>query len=160
MTQTATNLDPLQIVDSPAQSAAVIHLTIPREQIQAVMGSAIGEIYSTLSAQRVAPAGPLFSHHFKMDPATFDFEVGVPVASPFTPTDRVKAGELPAATVVRTVYHGPYEGLGSAWGAFKSQIKAEGHTAGPNLWERYLTGPESGPDPATWRTELNQSVVR
>lgn len=160
MTENQTNLDPLQIVDCPAQPAAVIHLTVPRSQLQAVMGPAIGEIFSTLSAQGIRPAGPVFSHHFKMDPTTFDLEVGVPVALPFTAAGRVKAGALPAATVVRTVYHGPYEGLGSAWGAFKSQIKTEGHDPAPNLWERYVVGPEAGPDSTTWSTELNQPIVR
>ena len=160
MTQNQTNLNPLQIVDTQAQPAAVIHLTVPRAQLQAVMGPAVGEIFSTLSAQGIRPAGPVFSHHFKMDPSTFDLEVGVPVASPFTAAGRVTSGELPAATVVRTVYHGAYEGLGSAWSALKSQIKTEGHTSAPNLWERYVAGPESGPDPATWSTELNQPIVR
>jgi len=27
------------------------------------------------------------------------------------------------------------------------------------IWERYVYGPESNPDPATWRTELNQPVA-
>ena len=27
------------------------------------------------------------------------------------------------------------------------------------LWERYLVGPESGPDAANWRTELNKPLV-
>lgn len=51
-----------------------------------------------------------------MDPDTFDFEVGVPVAAPVAAAGRVKPGELPAATVARTVYHGDYSGLGEAWG--------------------------------------------
>ena len=53
----------------------------------------------------------------RMDPDTFDFEVGVPVA-------------------------------------------AGGHTPAPDLWECYVAGPESGPDPAAWRTELNRPLLR
>lgn len=33
-------------------------------------------------------------------------------------------------------------------------IAASGHTPAEDLWERYAAGPESSPDPATWRTEL------
>jgi len=29
-----------------------------------------------------------------------------------------------------------------------------------DLWEVYVAGPESGPDPATWRTELNRPLSR
>jgi hypothetical protein len=38
-------------------------------------------------------------------------------------------------------------------------MRAEGHAAGPDLWERYLAGPETGGDTSKWRTELNRPVV-
>lgn len=152
-------LDQATIVQTPAQLTAVIRLTIPREEIQQVMGPAIGEVIAAVSAQGIGPAGPVFSYHFKIDPGIFDFEVGVPVSAPVKPVGRVHAGELPATTVVRTVYTGPYEGLGEAWGEFMDQIEADGRKTAPTLWESYLTGPESGPDPSMWRTELNRLLI-
>jgi effector-binding domain-containing protein len=152
-------IDTPQIVQSPAQLTAVIRLTIPRKEIQSVMGPAIGEVMAAVAAQGIAPSGPVFSHHFRMDPGIFDFEVGVPIPKPVSPAGRVKPGQLPATTVARTVYHGPYEGLGAAWGEFDAWIAANGHTPAPNLWERYVAGPESGPDPANWRTELNRALT-
>jgi effector-binding domain-containing protein len=152
-------IDTPEIAQTQTQLAAVIRLTIPRREIQSVMGPAIGEVIAAVTAQGIGPAGPVFSHHFRMDPETFDFEVGVPVRAPVTATGRVKPGQLPATKVARTVYHGGYECLGAAWGEFKSWIAAQGHTAAPSLWECYLTGPESGPDPAQWRTELNQPLA-
>ncbi|MGH7628124.1 MAG: GyrI-like domain-containing protein [Gemmatimonadales bacterium] len=153
-------LDRPQIVQTEAQSTAVIRLTIPRAEIQRVMGPAIAEVMGAIAAQGVAPAGPVFSHHLRMDFDTFDFEVGVPVRAPLSETGRVRASKLPAATVARTVYHGPYEGLGSAWGEFGEWISSEGHKPAANLWECYVVGPESNPDPATWRTELNRPLSR
>ena len=152
-------IDTPKITQSNEQLTAVIHLTIPRAEIAKVMGPAIGEVMSTVAAQGLTPAGPLFSYHFKIDPEVFDFEVGVPVAKPVSPAGRVKAGQLPAATVARTVYHGPYEGLGAAWGEFGSWLASSGHPLAPAFWESYLAGPESGPDPAAWRTELNRVLV-
>lgn len=122
------------------------------------MGPSIGELMGVIAAQGLQPAGPIYSHHLAMDPATFDFEVGVPVSSPVAPTGRVKPGQLPAARIARTVYHGGYEGLGAAWGEFGAWLTANGHSPAPNLWECYVTGPESGPDPANWRTELNRPL--
>jgi effector-binding domain-containing protein len=153
-------LDRPQIVTTETQPAAVIRLTIPRADIQRVMGPAIGEVMGAIAAQGVAPAGPVFSHHFRMDPDVFDFEVGVPVTGPVADTGRVRVSELPAATVARTVYQGPYEGLGAAWGEFGKWIASEGHEAAADLWECYVAGPESSPDPATWRTELNRPLTR
>jgi effector-binding domain-containing protein len=137
----------------------VIRLKIPREEIQQVMGPAIEEVRAAVAAQGLALAGPWFSYHLRMDPEVFDVEVGVPVASPVHPAGRVEPSQLPAATVARTVYHGPYEGLGPAWGEFDGWIEAEGHKPGPNLWEFYGSGPESDPDPASYRTELNRPLV-
>jgi len=152
-------LDTPQIVQTEARQAAVIRLTIPRSQIQSVMGPAIGEVMGAIAAQGIAPAGPVFSHHFRMHPDTFDFEVGVPVARPVAQQGRVKAGRLPATTVARTVYRGPYEGLGAAWAEFGRWISSQGHTAAANLWECYIAGPESSPDPSMWRTELNRPLA-
>jgi effector-binding domain-containing protein len=153
-------LDKPQIVQTELQPAAVIRLTVPRAEIQSVMGSAITEVMAAVAAQGVALAGPVFSHHFRMDPDIFDFEVGVPVAASVSTAGRVVASELPAGTVARTVYHGDYEGLGSAWGEFMDWIAAEGHEPAPDLWECYVAGPESSPDPAAWRTELNRPLIR
>jgi effector-binding domain-containing protein len=153
-------LDRPQIVQAAAQSAAVIRLTIPRAEIRNVMGPAIGEVIAAVAAQGMAPAGPVFSHHLRMDPAIFDFEVGVPVTAPVAAAGRVRAGQLPAAMVARAIYHGEYEGLGSAWAEFHAWIAAAGHEPGADLWERYLAGPESSPDPAAWRTELNRPLIR
>lgn len=152
-------IDTPHITRTTARPAAVIRLTVPRERIQEVMGPGIGELMATLAEQGVEPAGPVFSHHRRMDPKVFDLEIGVPVEKPVTPAGRVEPGELPAATVARTVYQGPYEGLGNAWGEFGKWIATEGHAPAPNLWECYVSGPESGDDPADWRTELNRPLA-
>jgi len=157
--ETTSMIDTPAVTATRAQHTAVIHLTIPRAEIQKVMGPAHQELFSTLAAQGMAPVGAWFSHHFRMDPATFDFEVGVPVSAPITPTGRVTNSQLPAARVARTVYRGGYEGLGAAWGELEQWIKVEGLESAPELWEIYAAGPESGSDTAGWRTELNRPLV-
>jgi effector-binding domain-containing protein len=153
-------LEEPRIVQVTAQPAAVNRLTVPRAEIQDVMGPGHSELLETVAARGVALAGPWFTHHLRMDPEIFDFEIGVPVATPISPAGRVKAGEWPAITVARAVYHGPYEGLSAAWSELEGWIAAEGFTSAPDLWERYLAGPESDPDPAAWRTELSRPLAR
>ena len=153
-------LDKPQIVRTDTQPTAVIHLSIPRAEIQDLMGPAIGEVMAAVAAQGMAPAGPVFSHHLRMDPAVFDFEVGVPVRVPISAMGRVTPGQLPAATVARVVYRGPYDGLGPAWAEFSAWLADEGHAPAPDLWESYVSGPEWNADPATWRTELNRPLIR
>ncbi|MES2468504.1 MAG: GyrI-like domain-containing protein [Verrucomicrobiota bacterium] len=152
-------IDDPSIVQSEARQTAVIHLTIPRDQIQCVMGPAIQEVMETLAAQGRSPAGPVFSLHSDLQPDRFDFEVGVPVSEPVQATGRVYGSILPARRALRTTYTGPYEGLGEGWGEFMDWIYASGHPVANGLWECYLTGPESSPDPSTWRTELNKPLA-
>ena len=152
-------LETPHIVRTDAQTIALVRLTIPRAEIRNVMGPGYQELSAALAAQGVAITGPWFTHHLRMDPDVFDFEICLPVAAPVSAAGRVQPGLLPAATVARTVYRGPYEGLPSAWGEFDAWITAQDRTPAPDLWEVYVAGPESGPDPAGWRTELNRPLV-
>ena len=72
-------IDTPQVIQVAPQLTAVIRLTIPRAQIREVMGPGIGELMGRVAAQGIAITGPVFSHHFRMDPEVFDFEIGVPV---------------------------------------------------------------------------------
>jgi effector-binding domain-containing protein len=152
-------IDVPQITESADQLTAFIPLVVPLTEIQTVMGPAIGEVYAALATQGIAPAGPWFTHHRRQPTDTFDFAVCVPVATPVAAVGRVRPGRLPATRVARTVYHGPYDGLATAWGKFCAWIEANGHTPRADLWECYLVGPESSGDPAAWRTELNRPLA-
>lgn len=153
-------IDTPQIVQTAEQAAAIIRITIPRSEIQDVMGPGYSELMAAVADQGIAPAGQWYTHHLRMDPEIFDFEIGVPVSTAISPSGRVEAGGWPAATMARTVYSGDYAGLADAWAEFDAWIAAEGHTATPDLWERYLAGPETNPDPASWRTELSRPLAR
>lgn len=139
--------------------AAVIHVTIPRSQIQQVMGPAIHEVIAAASTQGIGPTGPVFAHHLKMSADTFDFEVGVPVSAPVQASGRVKASNLPGGRVARTVWQGNYDQLHAAWSEFGEWVRAQKLQPAPHLWEVYAKGPETDPDPAAWRTELNQPLL-
>ena len=146
-------IDKPKIVQTEPQPAAVIHVTVAKNKIQEVMGPGLKELRDTLAAQGIEPTGPWFTHHLTLDPSQWDFEIGLPISAPIKPQGRVTAGELPALTAARTIYHGGYEGLGDAWGELMSWIKAEGHVAASSLWEVYLAE-------SPCRTELTRPLVK
>ena len=74
-----------EIVELDVQPTAVVRLTVPRTEMQKVMGPGITELMTTCATQGVAQTGAWFTHHFRMDPEHFDFEIGVPVATPGLP---------------------------------------------------------------------------
>ncbi|MEQ1843709.1 MAG: GyrI-like domain-containing protein [Verrucomicrobiales bacterium] len=152
-------IDTPQIIQTTELLTAFIHVTVSWEGIREVMGPGIAELLAEVSAQGIAPTGPVFTHHRRRPTDTFDFEISIPVSAPITATGRVQPGTWPAMKVARTSYRGPYEGLGEAWPEFMEWIEANGHTQAPDLYECYVTGPESNPDPSTWRTELTRPLL-
>ena len=147
------------VVETPAQTVATIHIETPRSQMRLVMGPGIGEAMAAARAQGIGPVGPWFAHHLTMTPEAFNFDICIPVSAPVKAVGRVRPGQRSALKMVRTVYHGPYEGLGEAWHEFGGWIEANGHKTAGDLYECYLVGPESSPDPALWRTELSRPVI-
>ncbi len=149
-----------QIIETTAQDAAVIRLTIPRRDMPQHFGPAVRELLAELNAQGIEPIGGVFAHHLKMTPGTFDFELGIKVMAPVRENGRIRRGSLPAAKVARTIYSGPYEGLPGAWEEFNTWMKENDVEQAEDLWELYSVGPQSSPDPADWRTELNKPLKR
>jgi effector-binding domain-containing protein len=152
-------LDTPILLETQPRHVASIQLTIPRAEIRHVMGPGLLEIRTVLAAQDIPAAGPWLTYHRRMDPEIFDFQICVPVTRTVAGVGRVQPSQIPGVRVARTVYHGPYEGLGDAWGEFMDWIQQAGLRPGPDLWECYLTGPESGPDPKNWCTELNRPLL-
>ena len=152
-------IDAPEITETREQATAVIRLRIPREEIKDVMGPGFAELMGTLAAQNITPTGPAFSHHFRIEPGYFDFELGVPVSAPVTPVGRVLASRIPRVATARTIHRGPYEGLADAWEEFDSWIFSQGHVTAPDLWEHYLVGPESESDPSDWQTMLEHPLA-
>lgn len=148
-------------IDTPQKSrfdekrVVRIHLLTPRNEIQRAMGEAIYEITAAMQAQGVPPTGPWFAHHHRRPTDTFDFDVCFPVGSALETTGRLENVVLPAVDVMRTVYHGHYEGLITAWPEFMRQLDASGLKIRPDVFEVYLVGPSQTSDPKAWQTGLN-----
>ena len=151
-------IDTPKVTQVKEQLTAKIHLVVPREDIRTVMGPGIEEVRAAVAAQGIAVTGPWLTHHLRMDPKVFDFEICVTVASPVSPTGRVEPGRLPGGKVAQTVFHGDYEGLGQAWGEFGAWIEKKGLTPAEDLWEVYRVDPGTDPNPSKWQTELNRPL--
>jgi effector-binding domain-containing protein len=147
------------IVHTPARHIAVIRLTVPWNKIEFLMEPGLNELIATVSAQGIGPTGPWFNRHLRVQPNIVDVEIGVPVSSPVVPVGRVERREVPVMTMARALYHGSYEGLGTAWRDFNAWIRSKGHGTGPDFYECYVVGPDANPDPTAWRTELTRQLT-
>ncbi len=151
-------IEKLQVVRSDEQHVAMVRIKAAAHEMQTVMGPGIGEVFAAIADQGLTPAGPWFNHHFAQPTSVFDFGICVPLSSAIAPIGRVEASVRRACDVVRTNYHGPYEGLGDAWQQFMEAILAENHQCADDFWECYITGPESESDGDKFITELNRPL--
>ena len=142
-----------------SQLAATLHITVPRDQIREVMEPGLRELMATVNRQNVAITGPWFTHHFRMYPDVFDFEIGIPVESPVRAEGRVKPSVYPSIKVVEMIYQGGYEGLSEAWERFLECIDSRGYSVSEDLYECYLVGPEHENDTEKWQTRLTKPLM-
>jgi len=145
----------LQIVDTEELMTASIHLVVDGPSMPTVMDAAIQELYATVIGQGVEPTGPLFSYHHRRPSDTFDFEIGVTVNKAVAPAGRVQPSILPAVTVARAIYRGPYEGLSSGWQEMMGKVAEANLATSDRFWECYVKGPMEAPSSADYETELN-----
>jgi hypothetical protein len=99
-------IDSPHVTETQLQLTAFIRIKVSRAGIREVMGPGLRELKEEVEAQGIAIAGPWFTHHLRLHPATFDFELSVPVAKQVTPAGRVQPGEWPAMRMATAVYQG------------------------------------------------------
>lgn len=148
-----------ELVDMSSRQIAYIHMTVPRDEIQNVMGPAIIELVGAINAQKNTITGPWFTHHLRRPTDSFDFKICFPVNSAITPIGRVESGVIDAMPTVQTIYQGPYEGLADAWGEFLAWIENSDHKTGEDLYECYVLGPQATEDSTKWRTQLSRQLI-
>jgi len=148
-----------ELVNVSSRQIAYIHLTVPRDEIQNVMGPGIVELVGAITAQKLAITGPWFTHHLRRPTDSFDFKICFPISAAIIPSGRIESGVINAMSTVQTMYQGPYEGLGEAWGEFLAWIENANHQTGDDLYECYLLGPQTTEDSSLWRTQLSRQLI-
>jgi effector-binding domain-containing protein len=83
-----------------------------------------------------------------------DVEAGFPVAVPVRSDGTVQAGALPAGRVVQADHLGSYDSLRETYEAIERWMGEHGLEPADEMWEVYLSGPETDSDPASWRTHV------
>ena len=147
-----------EVITTKEIATAVIHMVIPGRDMPKYMDPAIQEVIKAITGQGHQITGPLFSYHHRRPSDTFDFEIGFPISKAIKSEGRVVNSTLPAATVVRGVYQGPYEGLAQAWPTLQDSVRKNGHGETGRFWESYLNNPNEVKGPSEYRTELNWIV--
>jgi effector-binding domain-containing protein len=139
----------------------------PRELGKGLVTRHFNEVRAWLEKQGVAPTDAPFIRYLVIDmPSLLDIELGWPVASPLSGTERIRAGLLPAGRYASLASIGPYKGKALMkangalidWGiehgiVWDSKQTEQGEAFGARL-ESYIKGPGNEPDQEKWKTEV------
>lgn len=118
------------------------------------LSDAFGTVAQVLGQQGAGPAGPPFACFHAVADGVFAVEAGFPASRPVTDAGQVHASTLPGGPVAVTTFVGPYDDMGPAYDALQSWLDEHHLRARSDMWEVYLTDPETEPDPSRWRTEV------
>jgi len=143
-----------EIWSVPHQDTAVVHITTEPKGIGQAMGEALPKAFAAIARSGGHPVGPPFTKYTTYSETSVEFEAGVPVDTPFAGAGDVVPGELGGCEAAVAMHLGPYDTIGTTYRALQAWIEGQGRRPSTVMWERYLSNPDTEPDPATWRTEV------
>jgi predicted enzyme related to lactoylglutathione lyase/effector-binding domain-containing protein len=142
------------LVHCTEQPTAVVRETVAMDALPEFFSRAFGAVMAEAQGQNVQLAGPPFALYRGMPTETVDVEAGFPVAGSLADTGTVAPGTLPEADAFEAVHTGPYDTLGETYSAIQDRIREAGKNPSSAMWEFYLNGPPSEPDPSKWQTKV------
>jgi hypothetical protein len=114
-----------------------------------VMGECFGVLGAALAKARAEPAGPPLSHYLDYDKDSSTFQVGFPIRPEDVEPARAAGlaiGETPSGSVMQGKHMGPYDTLHLTYAAMTSAMSAQDLEGTHDMWERYLSPPETPPE--------------
>lgn len=144
----------INIVELSEQPTACIRETRQMSELHEFFHRAFSGIPAAVAQQGAQVVGPPYALYRGRISQEVDVEGGFPIAGSFTPTAEVGAGTLPAGRAVTTMHIGPYETLHESYARLEAYLHEQGLAPADQVWEVYLTDPQSEPDTSKWQTAL------
>lgn len=154
-----------KLEDRSAQRYVAIRTQVTMQELgTGVIPQLHSEVLAWLKKQGVAPTGAPFIRFLVINMMEkLDIELGWPVASALSGSDRVSAGVLPAGRYASLVYTGIDNGIQANaalldWGTQNGIVwdtwQAENGDGFGARFESFLTDPKEEPNLAKWETEV------
>jgi DNA-binding transcriptional MerR regulator len=146
----------------PPAPAATVREVIDVADLVAWYHGAMGELYGTLLAQRLAPAGPaggVYASELFSDERG-EAMVFVPCAEAVRSTGRVAAVVVPGAELAVITHTGPHEEMDRAYGELGTYVADHALAVDGPVREYYVVGGHETADESLWRTEIGWPIFR
>lgn len=142
------------VVTEPAHTVTGLRQTVEMQALSDFFASAMPTVAAELADAGLRPNGAPISIYRQRGGGAFDVTVGFPVDGEPETGGPLVSETLPGGPVAATVHSGSYDTLASTYDLVIAWLTAR-HIAVPEMmWEEYLVGPDSTPDPDAWRTRV------
>lgn len=131
-----------------------LHEVVPMNDLTDFFSRAFEAAAAELARQGAAPAGPPIALYRGPVTESVDVVAGFPVGRPLTPSSGLVSETLPSGAIVETIHTGSYDALAETYAKLSGWFASNGLTPSDEMWEEYLVGPESEPDPSRWQTRI------
>ena len=142
------------------QEIVGLHESVRMDELRKFFPRALTAAAEALTARGLDPAGPAVALYESMEGDMLDVTAGFPVPSGAAPSDDIVAAMLPGGATMEVIHRGSYDDLRTTYRELTAWFDENGMTRPAVVWEEYLVGPESEPDPGQWQTRIVYPVGR
>lgn len=150
--------DPV-IVELTPRPFAFVSLRSKLPEMPATMGQGFATLGQMFAKAKAELAGNPLAHYTDFDATTASFELGFPVLEDDIPALRaagLSIGQTPGGRNMTATHLGPYDTVSRTYDLMTAAMKEQKLSAAKDMWESYLSPPETPPDQI--RTEVIWSV--
>lgn len=161
-------MDEIRLIDRLEQPTVGIRRVVRWDDLPDAVGDGVHAVATALERAGAAPAGAPFARYRGRMADGVDVEVGFPVVAPMSagelvvdlpPGSELVVDGLPAVRAAEVVHTGAYDGLAETYRRVETWVAEHHLEMLDQSWELYEAGPESDPDPGTWRTRVVMPVT-
>jgi len=146
--------DPIVVELKPSPFAYIsLRSTLP--QMPATMGQGFATLGQMFAKAKAQMAGNPLAHYTDFDATSASFELGFPVLENDIPALRaagLSIGQSPGGRNMTATHIGPYDTVSKTYELMTTAMKAQKLAAAKDMWESYLSPPETPPEQI--RTEV------
>lgn len=137
------------IIELKPRPFAYISLRSTLPQMPQTMGQGFATLGQMFAEAKAQMAGNPFAHYTDFDATSASFDLGFPVLETDVPALRaagLSIGQTPGGRNMTATHVGPYDTVSRTYDLMTAAMKDQKLSPGKDMWESYLSPPETPPE--------------
>lgn len=137
------------VVELKSRPFAYISLKSSLAGMPAAMGQGFASLAQMFGRAKAQMAGNPLAHYTDFDATSASFDLGFPARAEDVPALRaagLSIGETPGGQNMTATHIGPYDTVSKTYDLMAAAMKRQGLMGSKDMWESYLSPPETPPN--------------